>query len=87
MTFNPTPFDDEMAGLHNEPPEDEAPSDGGQMHEYAESIITDFDSISARIEEWTKDKNNFLPHPWVVEDLFRKYNDFYNRNVSLPEEK
>ena len=26
MTFNPTLFDDEMAGLHKEPPEDEAPS-------------------------------------------------------------
>ena len=23
MTFNPTSFDDEMAGLHKEPPEDE----------------------------------------------------------------
>jgi hypothetical protein len=56
------------------------------MNEYAESIIMDMDAISTRIKEWTKDKNNFLPHPWVLEDLMRKYADFYNFHVELPTE-
>ena len=47
------------------------------MDEYVQSIINDIDGISTRIKEWGKDKNNFLPHPWVLEDLVRKYTDYY----------